>query len=320
MFLFLKLIITLTAIIVAADWMTSGASAIAVKLRIRPMIVGLTIVAMGTSAPELFVSVSSALESDAPGKAGMVDIALGNVVGSNIFNCLLIIGLVTLIAPVSVPKKTVNEDILIVIFSSVLLSALLCTGEFSRWYGIFFLICFAWFLKKTINSAKTTREETNGSDDTVVIKQHPLWLAITLIIVGLAVLVFASDIFVDTASEIASVLGVSDKIIGLTIVGIGTSAPEIATSVMAARKGQGEMAIGNVIGSNIFNILMILGLTGVIHPLKDYTINYVDLGVMILGAFLFWLFSRTKYKLERWEGAVLLLTCTAYICWLIQST
>ncbi len=294
--------------------MTNGASAVAVKMHIKPFIVGLTIVAMGTSAPELFVSVNSALEAISSGNAGMGDIAIGNVVGSNIFNNLLIIGSVALIAPLTVSQVTVKRDLPIVTLASITLFLFLFNGDLSRLEGTFFCVCFVLFMWMTVRSAKNNSEE---SESTEGVKTMAIWKAIICIAVGLTVLVLASDHFVEYASEIATSLNVSEKIVGLTIVGAGTSAPELATSLMAARKGQGEMAIGNVIGSNIFNILMILGLTGLIQPLEGISINYIDLSVLILAAVLFWLFSFTKYKLERWEGAVLLSLCAGYITWLV---
>jgi len=314
--LIVKLIISLAAIIIGADWMTNGASAVAVKMHIKPFIVGLTIVAMGTSAPELCVSVSSALESISSGNAGMGDIAIGNVVGSNIFNNLLIVGSVALIAPLTVSKITVKRDLPIITAASALLLLFLMDGELSRIEGIIFCVGFCLFMWLTIHSAKKSENE---EEEVEGVKNMAIWKAIICIVAGLAVLVFASDLFVDYASQIAISLNVSEKVVGLTIVGAGTSAPEFATSVMAARKGQGEMAIGNVIGSNIFNILMILGLTGLIQPLSGITINYIDLGVLITAAALFLLFSFTKYQLERWEGCVLLLLCAGYISWLVYS-
>lgn len=294
--------------------MTNGASAIALKMNIKPFIVGLTIVAMGTSAPELFVSLSSAIEAVNSGNAGMGDIAIGNVVGSNIFNNLLIVGSVSLLTPLAVKKLTVKRDLPIVTFASVALLLFLYNGSLSRLEGAIFLTCFAAYLWATVRSAKTSAEEEEQIEG---VKEMALWKAIGLIIIGLAILVFAADKFVEYASGIATSLNVSEKIVGLTIVGAGTSAPELATSIMAARKGQGDMAIGNVIGSNIFNILMILGLTGLIQPIEGISINYIDLSVLILAAVLFWIFSFTKYKLERWEGGVLLSLCIGYMVWLI---
>lgn len=296
--------------------MTNGASAIAVKMHIKPFIVGLTIVAMGTSAPELFVSVRSALESISSGNTGMGDIAIGNVVGSNIFNNLLIIGCVSLIAPLTISKVTVKRDLPIVAIASILLLLFLLDATLSRIEGGILSIGFCLFLLMTVRNAKGKNEESSSEG----VKEMPIWKAIILISGGLGILIYASDLFVEYASDIAKELNVSEKIIGLTIVGAGTSAPELATSIMAARKGQGEMAIGNVIGSNIFNILMILGLTGLIQPLEGISINYIDLSVLILAAVLFWLFSFTKYTLERWEGAVLLALCAGYITLLIYNS
>lgn len=296
--------------------MTNGASAIAIKMNIKPFIVGLTIVAMGTSAPELFVSLSSAIEAVNSGNAGMGDIAIGNVVGSNIFNNLLIVGSVSLLTPLAVKKMTVKRDLPIVTLASLALLIFLMNGSLSRLEGTFFLLCFVIYLWATVRGAKFSDEENEQIEE---VKDMALWKALGLILIGLAILVFASDKFVEYASGIATSLDVSEKIVGLTIVGAGTSAPELATSIMAARKGQGDMAIGNVIGSNIFNILMILGLTGLIQPIEGISINYIDLGVLILAASLFWLFSFTKYKLERWEGCVLLTLCAGYIVWLVLN-
>ncbi len=296
--------------------MTNGASAIAVKMNIKPFIVGLTVVAMGTSAPELFVSVSSAIEAASSGNSGMGDIAIGNVVGSNIFNNLLIVGSVALIAPLTIMKITVKRDLPIVALASVVLLLFLFNGNLNRLEGAIFLTAFILYMWMTVRSAKSPDKK---DEQTEGVKQMSVWRAILLIIIGLGILVVASDKFVEYASEIAKTLDVSEKIIGLTIVGAGTSAPELATSIMAARKGEGEMAIGNVIGSNIFNILMILGLTGLIQPLEGISINYIDLSVLILASVVLWVFSFTKYKLERWEGAVMLTLCIGYITWLVIS-
>ena len=294
--------------------MTKGASAIAINMKIKPFIVGLTIVAMGTSAPELCVSLSSAIESATSNNPGLGDIAIGNVVGSNIFNNLLIVGCVALIAPLSVKKSTVKRDIPITVFASVLLLLMLLDAKLSWWEGAILLALFVAYMAITIKNAK------NGEPvDTEDIKPMKSWKAISLIIVGLAILIYSSDLFVDFASEIAKALDVSEKIIGLTIVGCGTSAPELATSIMAARKGEGEMAIGNVIGSNIFNIFMIIGASGVIQELEGLTVNTFDLGVLIVAALLFLVFSFTKYKLERWERVVMLAVCIGYISFLIAS-
>ena len=237
---FLFIILGVALVLFGADKLTEGAAALARRMNVPEIIIGLTIVAAGTSAPELFVSLVSALN-------GTPDLAVGNVVGSN-----------------------------------------------------------------TLMQAKT------GSSETVK-ETSPIWKNILFIVFGLAGLVIGSNLFVDSASDVALSLGISEGVVGLTIVAGGTSLPELATSVVAARKGQSAIAIGNVIGSNVFNILLILGLTATISPLEIEGITTIDLAVMLLSVVLVWLFSRTRYTVERWEGALLLGLYLVYVGWLITS-
>lgn len=303
----LYIIIGVTLVLVGADRLTEGASALARRFGVPEIVIGLTIVACGTSMPEFFVSLMSALN-------GTPDMAVGNVVGSNIMNTMLIVGCAAMVAPMVISPSTVKKDIPFSVGASILLVLLAIDSTVGRIDGIVLLVGFAVFMAYTLWQAK--REKTESAD--TVRLQNP-WLSVLYIVLGLAGLVFGSNLFVDSASSVATSLGVSESVIGLTIVAGGTSLPELATSVVAARKGQSAIAIGNVIGSNVFNILLILGATATISPLQMEGITLVDIGVMLGSITLVWLFSFTRYTVERWEGAVLVLGYGAYLAWLLSN-
>ena len=294
-------------VLYGADRLTEGASALARRMNVSEIIIGLTIVAAGTSAPELFVSLVSALK-------GTPDMAIGNVVGSNTMNAMLIVGWAAVVAPMSISRNTVRKDIPFAVAASVLLPLLAIDAAIGRIDGIILLAGFAAFMYYTLSQAKAG--ETAPSDETKM--QNP-WLSVFFVVLGLALLVIGSNIFVDSASRVAYALGLSEAVVGLTIVAGGTSLPELATSVVAARKGQSAIAIGNVIGSNVFNILMILGLTATISPMQIQGITHIDLLMMLGSIVMVWLFSRTKYTVERWEGALLAVVYIAYVCWLLSQ-
>ena len=294
-------------VLYGADRLTEGASALARRMNVSEIIIGLTIVAAGTSAPELFVSLVSALK-------GTPDMAIGNVVGSNTMNAMLIVGCAAVVAPMSISRNTVRKDIPFAVVASVLLPLLAIDSAIGRIDGIILLAGFAAFMYYTLSQAKAG--ETAPSDETKM--QNP-WLSVFFVVLGLALLVIGSNIFVDSASRVAYALGLSEAVVGLTIVAGGTSLPELATSVVAARKGQSAIAIGNVIGSNVFNILMILGLTATISPMQIQGITHIDLLMMLGSIVMVWLFSRTKYTVERWEGALLAVIYIAYVCWLLSQ-
>ena len=293
-----------------ADWLTDGASALARRMQMSEMMIGLTIVAAGTSAPELFVSVVSALK-------GTPDLAVGNVVGSNTMNSMLIVGTAALVAPMVISRSTVRKDIPFAIAASVLLLVLCMNGDLTRIDGLLLLAGFAAFMGYTLKNAKNQDYENRPLIQDETSKSN--WKNILLVLWGLVGLVIGSNVFVDHASSLAYALGISEGVVGLTVVAGGTSLPELATSVVAARKGQSAMAIGNVIGSNVFNILMILGLTAIISPLQIEGITTIDMAVMLVSIVMVWLFSRTRYTVERWEGAVLVLGYLAYLIWLIMN-
>ncbi len=291
-----------------AERMTDGAVALAQRMMIPQMVIGLTIVACGTSMPEFFVSLTSAIH-------GSADMAIGNVVGSNIFNTLLIVGVAAVVAPMIIARSTVRKDIPVAFMSSILLGVMCLDGVISRIDAAIMFVCFLLFMAYTIRSARKGEVEVSEEEQ----KGYGTGKSVFLIVYGLALLIVGSNIFVDAATFVARTFGVSDAVIGLTIVACGTSMPELATSVVAAKNGQSALAIGNVLGSNVFNILMVLGLTGLISPLQINGITNIDLILQFAAVALVWLFSYTKFKVERWEGALLSLVFLTYLTWLVVN-
>ena len=291
-----------------ADRMTEGSVALAERFNVSQLTIGLTIVAMGTSLPEFCVSLVSALK-------GTPDLAVGNIVGSNIFNALLIVGVAAMVTPINITLTTVRKDIPFALVASVLLMMMCFDGKISRLNGAILLAMFAIFMVITFKTAGQDPQTQN--DDKPAKKPMKLWLCVVFIIAGLGALILGSELFVNGATKVATLLGVSQAVIGLTIVAGGTSLPELATSVVAARKGNSGIAIGNVLGSNVFNILFILGVTGVISPMHMQGITMMDLSVMVTAMIMLWLFSYTKLTLERWEGAVLTATFLIYMGYLL---
>lgn len=314
------LILGLVLILVGADALTDGASAMAKRWGVSDLVVGLTVVAFGTSAPELAISLVSALKGSAP-------MAVGNVVGSNIFNVLVIIGIVAMIKPIKIQSSIMVNELPLVMLSSVALLAIGCGDvlgvagirEITRPEGILLLLFFMIFMRYTFSQAKQTPATDPAAQNAASKPLMPMWKSIVWVIGGLVGLVYGGDRFVAGASGIASSLGMSDALIGLTIVAAGTSLPELATSVTAAMKGKTGIAIGNVIGSNIFNIFLVLGLTGTIIPLPFGGITEFDLLVMTGASILFWLFSWkfAERTITRWEGGCMFILYIAYIAWQI---
>ena len=319
------IIIGVALVIWGADRLTEGASSLARGMRVPEIVIGLTIVAAGTSAPELFVSLVSALK-------GTSDLAVGNVIGSNVFNTLLIVGCSAAVAPIAVAPNTVKKDIPFAIVASLMFFILcfddmssphLWGNEITRQDGLILLVGFLAFMfytfRMAINSGELKlREEELGVEPVKEPRDYShLWRNLAWIVIGLACLIGGSNLFVDSATYVAHRFGIRQSIVGLTIVAGGTSLPELATSVVAAYKGRSAIAIGNVIGSNVFNILLILGVTAVIHPLRIMGITIVDLMVMLISIGLMWLFAITKYYVSRREGWLLILSYVAYMGWLI---
>lgn len=304
----LLLIFGIVVVLKSADWLTNGAVGLATKLGISQIVIGLTIVAIGTSMPEFFVSIVSAIK-------GTPDLAVGNIVGSNIFNVLLIVGVAATVAPIAIQRATVRRDIPIAIVASIMLTFMMLDDNISRIDALILFAAFIAFIWITLRNSKNDANEKDASTEKVI----PTWKSVLFIIFGLVGLVLGSNIFVDNASSLAHGWGISDAVIGLTIVAGGTSLPELATSAVAARKGDSGIAIGNVLGSNVFNILMILGLTGIISPMHIQNITYIDMAVMVISMALFWLFSFTKLRVGRWEGCVLIACFLGYITWLVSN-
>ena len=305
---FLKIIIGFLLLIKGADFFVDGAAAIAKKLGVPQIVIGLTIVAMGTSAPEAAVSISAAVK-------GNNGISIGNVLGSNIMNILLILGITSVITVLSVKRDTVRIDIPFMIFSTILFITWgTVGGSITRVTGIIFLIMLAVYIGYLMWYAKT-----HGGEDEET-KDVKLWLIPIFILGGLAAIIFGSDITVDGASAVARTFGVSDRVIGLTIVAFGTSLPELMTSVTAAKKGNVDLAIGNIVGSNLFNILFILGITSVIIdlPYISEAANFMFDGFMALfAAILLWLLTVKNKRLGRAGGIIMLLAYSGYFVYLL---
>lgn len=324
----LLLIGGLILILLGANGLTDGAASVAKRFHIPPIVIGLTIVAFGTSAPELTVSVSSAIK-------GSADIAIGNVVGSNIFNTLMIVGCTALFAPIVITRNTLRKEIPLCILSSIVL--LICANDvfldkapeniLNRVDGLLLLCFFVIFMGYTfaIASKPVTMEQQAEHpviEEETEIKSLPWWQSILYIIGGLAALIYGGQLFVDGATGIARNLGVSESIIGLTLVAGGTSLPELATSIVAALKKNPEIAIGNVIGSNLFNIFFVLGCSASITPLRLSGITNFDLFTLVGSGILLWLFGLffAKRTITRIEGGIMILCYVAYTVILIYNT
>lgn len=324
----LLLIGGLILILLGANGLTDGAASMAKRFRIPPIVIGLTIVAFGTSAPELTVSVSSALK-------GSADIAIGNVVGSNIFNTLMIVGCTALFAPIVITRNTLRKEIPLCILSSIVL--LICANDvfldkaseniLNRVDGLLLLCFFVIFMGYTFAIASKPATMEQPAEHPVIeeeteIKSLPWWKSILYIIGGLAALIYGGQLFVDGATGIARNLGVSESIIGLTLVAGGTSLPELATSIVAALKKNPEIAIGNVIGSNLFNIFFVLGCSASITPLHLSGITNFDLFTLVGSGILLWLFGLffAKRTITRIEGGIMILCYVAYTVVLIYNT
>lgn len=313
----LLIIAGIALVLKGADVLTKGGADLARRMNVPELVVGLTIVAAGTSAPELFVSLVSALK-------GTPDLAVGNVVGSNIMNTLVIVGITAMVAPMAISRQTVSKDMPFSVVAALLLMAVsldafqslsLQGNMIGRLDGVLLLAGFAAFMFYTFREARKGKAEVAAEDG----KPLSIPMCLLLMVLGLAMLVVGSELFVRSASELAATLGVGESVIGLTIVAGGTSLPELATSVVAARKGQSAMAIGNVIGSNVFNILLILGTTAVVCPMQIGGITMIDMSMMVASVLLLWLFSYTKLTVARWEGAVLTAAYLGYLGWLLYS-
>lgn len=315
------LIVGLGLILWGANALTDGSAAIAKKWGVSDLVIGLTVVAFGTSAPELTISLLSSLHGNAP-------MAIGNVVGSNIFNVLVIIGVTALVTPIKIEKSIMTSEIPLVLLSSIVLLVMAngplldsaSSSVLTRVDGLILLLFFAIFMRYTFSQASASADSSDPSAENAKSKQDmPLWKSVLFVILGLGALVGGGDRFVAGASGIASAIGISDAVIGLTIVAAGTSLPELATSVAAALKGKTGIALGNVIGSNIFNIFLVLGASASITPLPFGSINNIDLLVLTGACLLFWLFGWffRERTITRIEGGIMTACYIGYVSFLI---
>lgn len=298
----LKLIIGLLLVIYGADALVDGASSIARKAGLSEFIIGMTIVGIGTSMPELVVCLNGAVNANSA-------IAVGNIIGSNAFNTLIILGLSTLISPIAITASNRKVDMPLNLISAVILTVFGLMNGLSRLDGIIFLLLFGLYMAYSFKYAGSPQEDEKPA------KTRSITVACIFIILGIAGLIAGGQMFVNSASEIAHSIGVSDKVIAVTVLAIGTSLPELATCVIASAKGHNALALGNVIGSNISNIFLILGISAVVHPLSFGVINTVDFAALFAGALILIIgaFTFKKNKLDRFEGALLFLMGIAYV-------
>lgn len=306
----LLLIVGLALIVFGADWLVDGASAVARKAGISEFVIGLTIVGFGTSCPELVVSLTGAFQGNA-------DIAIGNVVGSNIFNVLMILGITAVIAPVAMTRANARVDIPMTLGVTILFMVLgLTGGGVNRMEGIVMLLVFAAYIYYCFKFDKPSEEAEKSQQ-----KERSVWVAVLLIAAGLAGLVFGGQLFVGHATNIAHAIGVSDKVIALTLLAGGTSLPELATCIAAAAKHKDQLAMGNVLGSNVFNILLILGSSAVITPLSTAAMTMVDFAVLLFSILilLFCAYTGHRDRIDRWEGIVMILVYVAYMVLLFMK-
>lgn len=304
---YIVLAVSLAVLLFGAELLVRGSASLALRLGLSSLVVGLTVVAFGTSSPELVVSLKATL-------ADKGDIAVGNVIGSNTFNIALILGLSALIKPIGIHIQLIKKELPILIGVSIVAILFIMNGVVSQLEGgILFLTCIGYTFF-TIKSAKNSTESLLNDDK----PSKSIFLDIAFIVLGLVLLIYGSDYLVESAVQIAKTWGISDAVIGLTIIAAGTSMPELATSVVAAFRNQGDIAIGNVIGSNIFNLLAILGFSSLVHPITLSNINNVDLAVMLGFTLLLAPFMITGKVIKAWEGSVFLLGYVVYLYYMIS--
>lgn len=295
----------LALVVAGSNFLVDGASSVARKVGVSEFVIGLTIVGFGTSTPELVVSITGAL-------SGSSAIALGNVVGSNIFNVLLILGLTALISPVAVTRANKTVDIPIMLGATLLFCLIVLTGKLNRIDAAMMLLVFAAYIWYNFKTGKVEAEPESSE------KTYGTFISILMVAGGLAGLIFGGKLFVNNAVDIAHRIGASEKFIAITILAVGTSLPELMTSIVAIAKKKSQLALGNIVGSNVFNILLILGVSGMIYPLQTSSMNYVDLGVVMFSAVLLFVcaFASRKSQLSKVSGTLMLLTEAAYMTYL----
>ena len=303
----LLLVVGFVMLVKGADWFVDGSSSLARRFGIPQLVIGLTIVAMGTSAPEAAVSIAAALKGNA-------DITIGNIVGSNILNILIILGVSSLLTNLEVAKSTIRAEIPFMLVITAVLMIQGRDGVVGAGNGLVLLVLFIVYLAYLFWMAKQGREEVREAD--VV---QPLWKNLAMTGIGLVLIVWGSNVTVDAATALARIFGMSERFIGLTIVALGTSLPELFTSVNAARKGNADIAIGNIVGSNVFNILFVVGLSGLITPVPFADLFVIDTLVAMAAAAFLGGFCVKKGRLVTWHGVVMLMGYGAYLGWLLMK-
>ena len=302
--IFILLVVGMALLMKGADFFVDGSASVARKLKVPSVIIGLTIVALGTSLPEASVSITAGL-------MGSNEIAISNIVGSNIFNTLVVVGTSACIAPFIMDKEILSRDLIINILVSIILSIFVLNGMLNRYEGILFLVGLALYIYTLVRAAQKNRVEEEEQEILSTTK------CIVYIVVGVACIIFGGDITVDSAKKIAAMLGMSDTLIGLTVVSIGTSLPELVTSVVAAKKGESGLSLGNAIGSNIMNILFILGVSSSLHPISATIQNIMDAFILIGVALFIFVMSKRSDKMTCQRGILMIgiyVIYTIYIC------
>lgn len=307
MMAYILLIVGFILLIKGADFFVDGACSVAYRFHVSTVIVGLTIVALGTSLPEFAVSLSAAM-------AGSNGLALSNVIGSNVFNTLVVVGCSALIAPFVIDRDVANRDLGVNIAVTLLLCLFALGGMLKRWMGIVFLVLLVCYIAWLIREARTQKTEVSDEEEEKILKP---WVCILYIIGGALAILVGGDLTVDNAKIIAAQLGMSETMIGLTVVALGTSLPELVTSVVAARKGESGLSLGNAIGSNIFNILFILGTSAAIHPLAVLAENRIDVWILLAIAVFIFALAKFKDKMTRPRGLIFIAIYVAYMIYVI---
>lgn len=311
------LLVGFTGLVVGGNLLVQGAVSIATRFNISPMIIGLTLVGFGTSTPELVTSVQ-AVFANSPG------IAMGNVVGSNIVNILLILGITALLNPIHINPDALKRDGTVLMAVSLLCLGAVLYGTVTAVTGFMFIAALFIYVATTIymeRRSQTPAQVMYESEAAIfVVKEHPAWRSGITMLVGLSIMLVGAHLLVSSAVDIASTLGISEAVIGLTVVAIGTSLPELVTSVIAARKGQSDVAFGNIVGSNIFNILGILGVTSILRPIDvPSVIASLDIWIMLSATVLLVVFAWSGRRIARREGAFLAIGYTVYLAWLVSN-
>jgi len=308
---YLLVLLAIVMLYFGADWLVKGSSSLAARLGISPLVIGLTVVAFGTSMPEMFVSVNAAIENHS-------GITIGNVIGSNIFNICIILGFAAVFNPLIVRLQLIKIDMPVMILATLLFWVFFSNNQISRFEAVVFFMLFLIYTFFTVYYSKREKVKLTLIDIENEYKaKYKSWtIEVLLIGLGFLVLIFGSNFLVTGSIEIAKFFNINETIIGLTIIAAGTSMPELATSIVAAVKKESDISIGNIIGSNIFNLLAILGVSGMIKPLIADKINLIDLGIMVITALLLFPIMKSSMKIKRWEGVLLLVIYASYLYYL----